>query len=324
MEKSRDAFRTISEVAEWLDTPAHVLRFWESRFAQVKPVKRAGGRRYYRPADMQLLGGIKKLLHEDGMTIRGVQKLLREEGVKHVASLSGPIDAADEDDLATSSGDVIEATATVPQPTEPASAESGTEEPDTDPAGDDLHEAQSEPEAAEPDEAPIDLDVPQAPADNVVDLASALHKTDEPELEQAEEPEMAAGADETDPPADPPERDDPEQPSLPMDEPEGTKVEDGAEPADAMPVMAFGRGRPVAEEAPQEPAAPEEQATPSPLGVDIPDDPEDDDPSTAALPLGVALARDLKKHSGASDPQAIAPLFARLKALRDQMDNNRR
>jgi DNA-binding transcriptional MerR regulator len=86
--KSRDAFRTISEVADWLDTPTHVLRFWESKFAQVKPVKRAGGRRYYRPADMELLGGIKKLLHEDGMTIKGVQKVLRESGVKHVASLS--------------------------------------------------------------------------------------------------------------------------------------------------------------------------------------------------------------------------------------------
>ncbi len=86
--KSRDAFRTISEVAEWLQTPAHVLRFWESKFSQVKPVKRAGGRRYYRPADMELLGGIKKLLHEDGMTIKGVQKLLREQGVRYVASLS--------------------------------------------------------------------------------------------------------------------------------------------------------------------------------------------------------------------------------------------
>ena len=92
MEKSPDAFRTISEVAEWLDTPAHVLRFWESRFTQVKPVKRAGGRRYYRPADMLLLGGIKKLLHEDGLTIRGVQKILREQGVKHVASLSVPLE----------------------------------------------------------------------------------------------------------------------------------------------------------------------------------------------------------------------------------------
>ncbi|WP_321363712.1 MerR family transcriptional regulator [uncultured Celeribacter sp.] len=95
MDKSPDAFRTISEVADWLDTPAHVLRFWESRFTQVKPVKRAGGRRYYRPSDMALLGGIKKLLHDDGMTIRGVQKLLREHGVKYVASLSPIIEGVE-------------------------------------------------------------------------------------------------------------------------------------------------------------------------------------------------------------------------------------
>lgn len=91
MDKSPDAFRTITEVAEWLDTPAHVLRFWESRFPQIKPVKRAGGRRYYRPIDMLLLGGIKKLLHEDGITIKGVQNLLREKGIKHVQSLSLPL-----------------------------------------------------------------------------------------------------------------------------------------------------------------------------------------------------------------------------------------
>jgi DNA-binding transcriptional MerR regulator len=94
MEKSPDAFRTISEVADWLGVPTHVLRFWESRFPQVKPVKRAGGRRYYRPADMLLLGGIKRLLHDDGLTIRGVQKMLREEGVRHVSSFSQPLDAA--------------------------------------------------------------------------------------------------------------------------------------------------------------------------------------------------------------------------------------
>jgi len=88
MSKSRDAFRTISEVAEWLGIQAHVLRFWESKFSQVKPVKRAGGRRYYRPADMQLIGGIKKLLHDDGLTIKGVQKILRENGVAHVSALS--------------------------------------------------------------------------------------------------------------------------------------------------------------------------------------------------------------------------------------------
>jgi DNA-binding transcriptional MerR regulator len=87
MQKSRDAFRTISEVAEWLDTPAHVLRFWESKFSQIKPLKRAGGRRYYRPEDMELLSGIKYLLHEQGMTIKGAQKLLRENGIKHVSAL---------------------------------------------------------------------------------------------------------------------------------------------------------------------------------------------------------------------------------------------
>lgn len=93
MSKSADAFRTISEVAEWLDLPTHVLRFWESKFSQIKPVKRAGGRRYYRPRDMQLIGGLKKLLHDDGMTIRGAQKLLKENGVQHVIDLSPPLEA---------------------------------------------------------------------------------------------------------------------------------------------------------------------------------------------------------------------------------------
>ena len=89
MDKSPDAFRTISEVADVLDTPAHVLRFWETRFPQIKPVKRAGGRRYYRPSDVALLTGIKRLLHDDGLTIRGVQKILREQGVRHVSALGG-------------------------------------------------------------------------------------------------------------------------------------------------------------------------------------------------------------------------------------------
>ncbi|MCO6382172.1 MerR family transcriptional regulator [Oceanicola sp. 502str15] len=92
MGKAPDAFRTISEVADWLGVQTHVLRFWESKFTQVKPLKRAGGRRYYRPADMELLGGIRKLLHEDGLTIKGAQKFLRENGVKAVADLSPPVD----------------------------------------------------------------------------------------------------------------------------------------------------------------------------------------------------------------------------------------
>lgn len=99
MPKSKDAFRTISEVSEWLDTPAHVLRFWESKFSQVKPVKRAGGRRYYRPDDMLLLGGIKTLLHSEGMTIKGVQKLLREKGVAHVAAQGPALDNGEADDV---------------------------------------------------------------------------------------------------------------------------------------------------------------------------------------------------------------------------------
>lgn len=110
--KSPDAFRTISEVANWLETPTHVLRFWESRFTQVKPVKRAGGRRYYRPTDMLLLGGIKKLLHEDGMTIKGAQKLLREDGIKKVSALSQPIDADDSDIVKQD----VEAPETTPEP----------------------------------------------------------------------------------------------------------------------------------------------------------------------------------------------------------------
>ena len=94
MNKSQGAFRTISEVSEWLDTPAHVLRFWESKFTQIKPVKRAGGRRYYRPEDMALLGGIKTLLHDQGMTIKGVQKILRDNGNRHVMAF-GPLGLPD-------------------------------------------------------------------------------------------------------------------------------------------------------------------------------------------------------------------------------------
>ncbi len=84
VEKAPEAFRTISEAAEELDVPQHVLRFWETRFAQIKPMKRAGGRRLYRPADVGLLKGIRSLLYGEGYTIRGVQRILKEEGVAHV------------------------------------------------------------------------------------------------------------------------------------------------------------------------------------------------------------------------------------------------
>ncbi|WP_019222613.1 MerR family transcriptional regulator [Bartonella rattaustraliani] len=86
MDKSSDAFRTISEVAELLELPQHVLRFWETRFKQIKPMKRGGGRRYYRPADVDLLNGIKQLLYDQGYTIKGVQRLLKENGVAFVTA----------------------------------------------------------------------------------------------------------------------------------------------------------------------------------------------------------------------------------------------
>ncbi len=87
LEKSPDAFRTISEAAEELDVPQHVLRFWETRFSQIKPMKRAGGRRYYRPADIDLLKGIRSLLYTDGYTIRGLQRILKEDGVAYVGGI---------------------------------------------------------------------------------------------------------------------------------------------------------------------------------------------------------------------------------------------
>ena len=116
MTKSADAFRTISEVADWLGVQTHVLRFWESKFTQVKPVKRAGGRRYYRPADMQLLGGIQKLLYQDGLTIKGVQKVLREKGMAHALALSPPVDGGEVEPM------VIEPEAAMTMEAEPETA----------------------------------------------------------------------------------------------------------------------------------------------------------------------------------------------------------
>lgn len=176
MSKSRDAFRTISEVSDWLDVPAHVLRFWESKFSQVKPVKRAGGRRYYRPTDMQLLGGIKKLLHEDGMTIKGVQKLLRENGVKHVAALAPDLEAAD-------TGKTIDAKPAAKPEAKAAPAEAA---PDTAP----------EPQEAKPAE---DAD-PTLKITNIVPIPSAPEgpaltvdlETKTPDAETEDEPEAEA------------------------------------------------------------------------------------------------------------------------------------
>lgn len=172
MDKSPDAFRTISEVAEVLDTPAHVLRFWESRFPQVRPVKRAGGRRYYRPSDVALLAGIRRLLHDEGMTIRGVQKVLREQGVRHVAALAGGEDAAPDLDIdldamlgdEAAEAEVAETEAEFAEPE--AEAEAEVAEPETEIA----EAGEPEPAGAAAPAAPEKADAPPAPAPSADDL----------------------------------------------------------------------------------------------------------------------------------------------------------
>ncbi len=155
-DKSPQAFRTIREVADWLGVEAHVLRFWESKFSQIKPVKRAGGRRYYRPADMQLVGGIKVLLHDEGMTIRGAQKLLREQGIAHVAALSPSLDEDDTASLASP----IDGDAMLTSAEETDSEESVSEAVDT-PADNNMGEEAPAPEMVT-DEQPSRPNAPEA------------------------------------------------------------------------------------------------------------------------------------------------------------------
>lgn len=155
-QKSTEAFRTISEAANELDVPQHVLRFWETKFSQIKPMKRGGGRRYYRPADIDLLKGIRKLLYEDGFTIKGVQKVLRERGVRFVmdagtlsaqaqtvaAEIAAPSLAAQEVPVIA---EVSEAVQQQPTPAEPAEAATAA-------ATDETREPQQ-------DETPVDAPV---------------------------------------------------------------------------------------------------------------------------------------------------------------------
>lgn len=118
--KAEGAFRTIREVADWLGVPTHVLRFWESKFTQIAPVKGAGGRRYYRPDDMRLLGGIKVMLHDKGLTIRGVTRVIDEEGLDPVLALSPPLEV----EAASRTRRVIRSGDEVPSPAKPAPGQS--------------------------------------------------------------------------------------------------------------------------------------------------------------------------------------------------------
>lgn len=333
MAKSPDAFRTISEVADWLGVQAHVLRFWESKFAQVKPIKRAGGRRYYRPADMLLLGGLKKVLHEDGLTIKGAQKLLREKGVSHVADMSQPLD-----DLTMA---VIEGSST-PVESEP---ELEAQEPASIPDAVEVVAEEPAHSLSSDDSAPIENAEPDPDAGDVVDTGSEPVDADTPEAATAE---MASAEEAADPDADKDDR-----PDLPL-----TPVDDGAaEPAPMITFRARHRDTPpaAAEEPQVDDSASVETATGSPeppaepaQATEVAEAVETDAPATAQIAdtaaapkpqrIEVTLVHDhteievtpsaLSAISAIpqltpEQAQEIRPLLARLTRLRASMANPR-
>jgi DNA-binding transcriptional MerR regulator len=167
VDKAPDAFRTISEVADDLDIPQHVLRFWESRFPQIKPMKRAGGRRYYRPEDVELLRGIRHLLYGEGYTIRGVQRILREQGPKFVQAVWQPGAAQP---VTVPDGELAEAAEQL-APDDAARTLFGLLKAPSPPSVD----GAGEHDAAEPTAAMAPL-TPYLTRDNVRRLQSALHE----------------------------------------------------------------------------------------------------------------------------------------------------
>src|SRR5437868_136436 len=175
VEKAPDAFRTISEVADELDIPQHVLRFWESRFPQIKPMKRAGGRRYYRPEDVDLLRGVRHLLYGEGYTIRGVQRILREQGQKFVQAVWQPgaaqpvADAADKEAYEDAGGAAPEAA-----PRSLLSLLKGAATGRTDSETEESKDLSGEDAAPQPA-----VPVPQLSRENIRRLQSALHELGE-------------------------------------------------------------------------------------------------------------------------------------------------
>jgi DNA-binding transcriptional MerR regulator len=174
LDKGPDAFRTISEVAQELDLPQHVLRFWETRFTQIKPMKRGGGRRYYRPDDVELLRGIQHLLYDEGYTIRGVQRLLKENGGRFVQS-TRENEAVEADDDAEPAIDGRASPRRFPQAPQtlppaptlaPRLAEVSTPideaDEDDDAEAFNLDEAEPEADASDPADAPVIRTVPSA------------------------------------------------------------------------------------------------------------------------------------------------------------------
>ena len=287
MAKSADAFRTISEVADWLGIQAHVLRFWESKFTQVRPVKRAGGRRYYRPNDMLLLGGIKQLLHEDGLTIKGVQKILREEGMNHVAALSQPLD-----ELTQSLLDESPPTPFIDVPEE-AQEETGVVlsfdkktqpvEEQADTAAAPVDETAPVEDTATPDDAsPADAPAVETVKDEAAQPAGAEGEA-APAVDNAAAPSQTA--EEAGPEAD-------VQPEIVAGVPESLTAEDAkdASPADAAAHVsqeesAEAQTEPPAQSAPQDVAAPEPAQTPAPASADEPEEAPEETESVEPAPV---------------------------------------
>ena len=308
MGKSPDAFRTISEVAEWLGTQPHVLRFWESKFAQVKPVKRAGGRRYYRPADMLLLGGIKRLLHDDGLTIKGVQKTLSEKGVKHVATLSPPLEdglSATPEDTAAAIPDIEEVHDLVEGArTEQSEAEEAADNQRAWPSQDagprnvegvriglssDLPETSHADESFVPEASP---EQPMAFVEDAVEVPDPAPETAAPVPSPEPEPEAEAAA------------------PTPEPEPEAEPVPvEATDPEPSPPEELEFVPEPEAPEPEPEPVMPE----PEPVVAEA--EPEDTEPSEPALSdiaaqVGAISPEDLAAASAPSEDSAEADMAA--------------
>jgi len=341
MPKSADAFRTISEVADWLGVPAHVLRFWESKFSQVKPVKRAGGRRYYRPADMRLLGGIRKLLHDDGMTIKGVQKLLREQGIKHVAALSLPLDSDD---------DPVEIPATAPAAPETAkvlsfSRDDNAEDTSSEDSAAAIPAPQSEPEEASPTETPeaAPVDTPAATASNAPAAAhSPEGQTPETSSPAASAPTATESPSEA---TDAPEAPSMAEPASAEPAPQDTASHDSSDDrsADTAPVTEALTETPAetptatpseaptdaATPAPEAPApeptgatpAPKRPAAPRPRSITLPDDPAD---TIAADPGPLSALSTLDRARLAGQSSDLSVLLDRVRRFPSTKANSRK
>lgn len=339
MEKSPEAFRTISEVADLLDTPAHVLRFWESRFPQIRPVKRAGGRRYYRPADVALLAGIRHLLHDQGMTIRGVQKILRDHGVRHVSGLVAGGDGTE----------ALEGLAEA-QDAGPDGAEAWPEAEVSDeedrrvipwpgkPAAEDQAEPVDDALPVSDGDAPV-VTGQSAEASGPADLSPEASATAE---EAAGVPAVADEASEVDAPSEAPTPDDalPEPTVVAHSAPEPPVIADPS--PDRAAVAADLTADPVPDSAPTV-APPPPPVLQGELFADLPqvrppapapvviEAPEPDSPADAAVvsapPPAEATPADIRalasriRHlpPGALSGAGLAPLLARLAGLRDRM-----